>query len=132
MYGHVQFSFGDESVYFNADAADFTTYDCQDTLNRMKSFSKVSCTREKYDPITRTGSYLISLDEFPLRAYWNNLVHHNGNPPKDLFACNVSKVDQFEAVGVYCSITDVNTEYVPGKINFLFDNLFSVCLHSDG
>ena len=116
MYGQLIFSFGGESTLFNADAAAFTSQECQQNLQKMNSLSKVSCERETFDPITRTGSYLITLEDFPLKAHWNNVYQHNGNPPRDFFSCNVSKVDPFEAIGVYCTITDVNTEYIPGNV----------------
>ncbi len=118
MYGKLAFSFGQSTVYFNPDANSFTSADCTQALKGLKS-ADASCIRQESTP-TGGGTYLITLNNFPLYPAENNMFSHNGNPPSTAFYCNMSKVNNLEvgnALPPTCDIYDVESpsgELIPG------------------
>jgi hypothetical protein len=113
--GKFEFQFSGASVYLNADSTELDSNACTSTLSTLKSITKINCTRETFNMESKTGSYLIRLDEFPSQPHLNNLIYHTGNPSLELFHCNTSKIDHEDAIGPYCEFEDVITDNIPGK-----------------
>lgn len=106
MMGKYQFSFAGSDVYLPANANDNDETKCNSALKGLASVKEASCKRESFNADTGTGTYLISLLSFPDKPHMNNLVHHNGNPGINLFACNTSKIDAEEAQQPFCFLSD--------------------------
>lgn len=115
MVGSFEFGFGGSAVSLNADATKLTNEVCVTALKGLKSVASASCFRESFDAEKKTGTYNISLLEYPIKPYMNNIVYHDGNPRSNLFSCNISKVDEEEATGPYCRIDDISLSNLPGK-----------------
>ncbi len=88
---------------------------CEDAINRLSTISKSLCRRDKFDPVTGTGSYKIEFLEYPLFSAENNLNFHDGNPHLSLFYCNNTGMDDESAVSPYCDVEDVAVSNIPGK-----------------
>jgi hypothetical protein len=106
LMGKYAFSFGGSEVYLPANANDNDDAKCNSALKGLKSVESITCKRESFNPNTGTGSYLISLLSFPTKPHMNNLIHHNGNPGINLFACNTTKIDAEEAQQPFCFVSD--------------------------
>eukprot|EP01039_Chlorochromonas_danica_P010844 gene10844-12054_t len=120
LQGSLEVTIAGASALLNANAAALTSASCTYLLSGLRSIAEVECTRESYDSLLNTGSYLIRLLRYPTRTHMNNILYHNGNPSIDLFACNTSKVNEFEASGVGCDFEDVETTDLPlyGECSF--------------
>ena len=77
MYGSMGFSFGRSTVKLNPDANTFSSNECTSALKGLTSVSDVSCVRESTTE-TGGGSYLITLNNYPLYPAENNLFTHTG------------------------------------------------------
>jgi hypothetical protein len=106
LMGKYAFSFAGSEVYLPANANDNDDAKCNSALKGLKSVESITCKRESFNPNTGTGSYLISLLSFPTKPHMNNLIHHNGNPGINLFACNTTKIDAEEAQQPFCFVSD--------------------------
>jgi hypothetical protein len=106
LMGKYAFSFAGSEVYLPANANDNDDAKCNSALKALKSVESITCKRESFNPNTGTGSYLISLLSFPAKPHMNNLIHHNGNPGINLFACNTTKIDAEEAQQPFCFVSD--------------------------
>jgi hypothetical protein len=114
--GKFTFTFAGATVNLNVNTNELDGVGCQKALMGLQSVADVGCTREDTNAESNVGSYLITLNKFPVMPYFNNLVSHSGDPPKSLFACNMSAVDEEEAVGPYCRVYDMEPlEGLPGE-----------------
>eukprot|EP01038_Epipyxis_sp_PR26KG_P008919 gene8919-12027_t len=115
MIGKLEFSFGGSSAFLDANANKVTDESCRNSLLKLKSISDIRCVRETFNEITGVGSYIISLLEYPLMPFMNNIMFHRGDPPRSYFSCNSSFIDEEEATGPYCRVSDVDisTELTP-------------------
>ena len=128
LSGRMEFTFGGASVFFPANANSFGSNECQAALSKLKSIESITCVQENVNAETQSGSYLITLNSYPLMPFMNNLVFHNGNPPRNLFFCNTSLVDEEDALGPYCRVSDVEPEGpVPGKLHLFFEKINFSC-----
>lgn len=117
LSGKVEFTFAGASVFIPANANSVGSGECQSIVSNLKSVASVNCVRESANPTTNGGSYLITLNSFPSAPFMNNLVFHTGNPGRNMFFCNTSHVDEEDALGPYCRISDVEPEGpVPGRL----------------
>jgi hypothetical protein len=121
MMGKYAFSFAGSDVFLPANANDNDDLKCTTALKGLASVSGVSCRRESFNPDTGTGTYLISLLSYPAKPHMNNIIHHNGNPGINLFACNTSRIDNEEAQQPFCFLSDAepNADF-PRKLIVLF------------
>ena len=71
--------------------------------------------REYFDEDSGTGSFLITIEDYPVQPHENNLFRHDGNPPLSAFRCDMTEVMKGGlSIGAYCLISDANTENIPG------------------
>ena len=70
--GHFSFSFSGSTVTMTANANEMDSNACAATLNNLKSVQRASCVREKIDVEAGTGSYLITIEDYPIDAHENN------------------------------------------------------------
>ena len=103
------------SVFLDGYAPNLSNTLCDRSLKDLKSVSQINCKTENIDISTGTGSFIITLESFPLKPYLNNIIYHNGNPPLNLFHCNSSKIDTEDAVSPKCKIEDVVAANLPSK-----------------
>ncbi len=120
MVGSIELTFSGSSVLLPADASQLSSQQCTFLLSGLRSVADITCVRDTYDGQTKTGQFTITLDRFPTKPYMNNVIYHNGNPSLDLFSCNTSRVNEFEAVGVYCEISDMVVDRLPCECLVLF------------
>lgn len=137
LAGLFQFSFAGSNVLLNADASELDDFYCTNSLVMgLKSVGEVTCQRESFDSIKRTGSYLITLLSYPLIPYLNNVIYHTGNPPLSFFECNLTKIDAEAVVDPSCTISDVVAEnlpqYLPCGGHGSCDDIRGVCLCHPG
>lgn len=109
LYGNFEFSFLRSSIKIPADANIFNSEYCTESFKNMNSAVNVQCIREKVEP-NGAGTYLITLNDYPLYPTENNFHQHNGNPALSLFYCNASKVNMFEinSLPPTCDIFDAD------------------------
>ncbi len=112
LNGRFGFSFSGSAIQFDANANRMTGEICTQTLKQMKSFGEATCEREVAES-DGSGSYVITIDSFPVLPHENNIFTHNGNPSISAFRCNMTDTFHLGAVNPYCSITDVETEDIP-------------------
>lgn len=104
-------------MFFPADANTFDTNACQTALAKLESVASISCVRENVNKETHAGTYLVTIQSYPVMPFMNNIVFHNGNPARNLFHCNTSLVDEEDALGPYCRVSDVEpSAELPGKL----------------
>ena len=116
MYGTIQFTFGFSSITFHANANEFDTAKCNQAFKQLKNAADVNCVQETLDPQGGTGSYIITFNKWSTYPYENNFFNHSGNPHIQSFSCNTTNVDEEEAKDVYCTIEDLVTTDLPGKL----------------
>jgi len=120
FFGRYDFTFASSSVTFQANANQFNGGACTEALKALKSATNVTCELESANAITQTGSYIITLNSYPVNPpYENNFFKHNGNPQLSAFSCNVSNVDPEDAIDPYCVVDDVNVDEVFSLVSFL-------------
>jgi len=112
LAGKFGFAFSGSAVQFAADANSMNGEECTKILEQMSSFGQATCERESAAD-DGTGSYVITIDSFPLAPHENNIFSHTGNPPVSAFKCNMTETFNLGAISPYCSITDVETEDLP-------------------
>jgi hypothetical protein len=114
MSGQLEFTFAGSAVTIDGNATDFDSAKCQSALSGLKSVTAIRCERESFDATEDTGKYLITLDAFPMKPFLSNTIYHNGNPPLDMFYCNVSQVKKSSGSYPRCRFEDVITTNIPG------------------
>ena len=107
MTGRLALTFAGSTVIFEANAAKVDSTVCQSAMSQLKSIAEVRCERQALQAATGTGTYLITLQQYPEKPHFNNLVSHKGNPPMSLFYCNTTLVDLEEASSPRCFLEDV-------------------------
>ena len=115
LIGQFAFSFSGASIDLEANANKLDSLQCTQRLRALASLGEASCTRETANE-DGTGSYIISIDSFPLMPHENNLFTHQGNPPVSAFKCNMTSTFGLGAVSPYCSVLDVETEDLPAYL----------------
>jgi hypothetical protein len=113
IMGQLELYLAGSTVTVDANAKKFTSELCQKTIRGLKSVSDITCVREDFDENSQVGSYLFTLNKYPMAPFMNNLMSHTGNPPLSAFRCNTSLVDKEEAQGALCVFEDVVTENLP-------------------
>lgn len=113
MGGKLKLTFASESIFLNADALSLSSEACTSAVKQFHGVGDVSCVRDYLDSSGLIGSYVITFNSWSLLPHENNLFNHSGNPPIDVFKCDVSRVDDFNAKKPYCEVTDVVTEDLP-------------------
>ena len=103
------------TVSFPANAAKLSDHTCTEILKGWKSTETVNCKTENINQESGTGSFLFSIQKYPLKPYMNNIVQHTGNPNVSMFQCNTTLVDSDVVEGVKCVFEDVVSENVPSK-----------------
>jgi len=112
--GQIIFSLGLSSVTIPSNSNQFNQEECNFYFKSLKSASGIDCVRETFNASSGTGSYLLTINSFPILPQENNFFHHNGNPDIANFKCNVSRVDNEFAMSPYCSVDDVVNDDLPG------------------
>ena len=107
MAGRIEFTFAGSTVVFDADAGQMDSAACVSTMSQLKSIQSLTCERESFQEASGTGAYLITLESYPEKAHFNNLIQHTGNPPLSLFYCNTTLVDHEEASAPRCFLEDI-------------------------
>lgn len=116
--GRLEFGFANAKVFLDADASVLDSDLCTRMLSGLTTITRATCIRETYHPEAKYGAYRITLESFPsFPPQMNNLLQHNGNPPIDMFYCEVRQVNAELAIGAYCRVSDVIAEGIPGKSN---------------
>jgi hypothetical protein len=82
---------------------------------QMDTVTAVSCKRESIDDTNNGGTYIISLDNFPMIPKENNLFFHSGNPHSSAFKCNTSMISS-DVRGPFCLIEDVILPDLPSYL----------------
>lgn len=132
LSGRFEFKFGLSSAFLNANANEVTSQTCTSALASLKGVAEVKCERETFDATSGSGSYLITLNKFPLVPFENNIFTHDGNPPLEAFFCNSSFIDKEDAASPSCHVLDAETENLPGIDLMRFNVLcFIECVCSE-
>lgn len=122
--GQLEFFFGGSSIFLDADASSLTSEKCTSSLNHLESVTGITCVRDSYNEISKTGNYIITLENFPLVPYFNNVIYHNGNPSLDLFSCNTSSINTDYAIDPFCYFHEVEVlEPIPSEIFHINNNI---------
>jgi hypothetical protein len=137
LSGHFIFSFQGEEVDFDASGKNFNELNCKSRLESLPNLEKVECKRGPLDANHGGSTWTISILDFPLSAYMNNIYFHDGNPPLSDFSC-VPRHESFPSavVGPLCSMADVSTEnlkeYLPCSNHGTCDGLTGKCICAAG
>lgn len=87
---------------------------CLEYFGKLKGVSSITCERTEYNSSTGTGSYVLTLNEYPLQPYENNLFRHDGNPFFHHFKCNGTLMDYEDSIDPYCEVTIGNSVFYKG------------------
>ena len=100
---------------FPANTAKLSDHTCSEILKGWKSTHTVNCKIENINEEFGTGSFVFSIQKYPLIPYMSNIVHHTGSPPISMFQCDTTLVDSDVVEGVKCLFEDIVSENVPSK-----------------
>ena len=107
MAGYFDVKVGEGQAKFKADARQFSASECREVVEKMGSVSKATCDLDNVDEETGTGTYTVTILEYPKNPYENNLFSHSGNIPSSAITCNTTSVSQASANSPSCVITDI-------------------------
>jgi hypothetical protein len=120
LSGTFEIGFGHSKLKFNADANEVDDLNCKTQLLSWKGVSGVSCNRESVDPDSGAGTYKITILNYPVQPYENNIFNHTGNPPLSSFFCNTSSTVVPTGAKATCVFSDLVNQNLPGNFDLIW------------
>jgi hypothetical protein len=107
-------------VLLESNPSTIFSNDCSKSFTTLKGIGRATCQPEQsFNPEALSYSYLVTINQWSLIPYENNLFFHDGNPDIDEFKCDVDLLDQSVITKPYCEITDVVNSNLPGHSSTL-------------